>query len=73
MGVCYGVTKHPMMLATNKEIKSKQVFRFEDFRVRNLEIMADWYFGRLYSIFNYILRKLKVFTVPFSFFSLHRL
>ena len=56
----YGITEHPMMLATNKEIKSKddvirvariyfsrwkieeyfrckkQMFRFEDFRVRNL-------------------------------------
>lgn len=56
----YGITEHPMMLATNKEIKSKddvirvariyfsrwkieeyfrckkQMFRFENFRVRNL-------------------------------------
>ena len=56
----YGITEHPMMLATNKEIRSKedviriaklyfsrwrieeyfrckkQMFRFEDFRVRNL-------------------------------------
>lgn len=57
----YGITEHPMMLATNKEIKSKddvirvariyfsrwkieeyfrcqkQVFRFENFRVRKLK------------------------------------
>lgn len=57
----YGITKHPMMLATNKELKSrddviriarlyfsrwrieeyfrckKQVFRFENFRVRKLK------------------------------------
>ena len=57
----YGITEHPMMLATNKEIKSKddvinvaklyfsrwkieeyfrckkQMFRFEDFRVRKLK------------------------------------
>ena len=47
----YGITEHPMMLATNKEIKSKEdvikvartyfrckkhMFRFENFRVRKL-------------------------------------
>ena len=43
----YGITEHPMMLATNKKIKSrwrieeyfrckKQMFQFENFRVRKL-------------------------------------
>ena len=62
----YGITEHPMMLATNKEIRSKedvikvagtyfshwkieeyfrckkQMFQFENFRIRKLSAITGW-------------------------------